>query len=312
MEIATREAYGSKLAELGGKHANIVVLDADLSGSTKTGVFAKKYPERFFNMGVAEQDMMGTAAGLATCGKTVFLSTFAIFASGRAWEPFRQSIAYPHLDVKVCATHSGLSVGEDGASHQAIEDISLMRTIPGVKVFVPVDGVETERMLEVMIQEPGPCYLRLGRAKSPVIYDASYRFVTGKGNILKKGNDICLFTMGYVTSMVLEAAGKLEAKGFSVSVVNLSSIKPIDEELIVSMAKSHKHLATVEEHSVIGGLGSAVAEVLVSHYPKKLLRLGVQDQFGQSGDALKVLAFYGLSADRISQDVQSAISEQKI
>ncbi|EKD41919.1 MAG: hypothetical protein ACD_73C00442G0007 [uncultured bacterium] len=298
-EIATRDAYGNKLAELGALHSQIIVMDADLSGSTKTAVFAKKFPNRFFNMGVAEQDLMGTAAGLATCGKTVFVSTFAIFATGRAWEPFRQSIAYPHLNVKVCATHAGLSVGEDGASHQAIEDIALMRCIPGVKVFVPADGVETEKMLETMVAEEGPCYLRLARAKSPLLFDASYQFKTGVGTLMKKGSDICFFTIGFVTPMVLEAAARLESQGFRVTVANMGSVKPIDADLIVNMAQSHKHLVSVEEHSIIGGLGAAVAEVLVTHQPKKLLRIGVRDEFGQSGDAMQVLAHYGLSPDGI-------------
>lgn len=299
-EIATRDAYGNKLAQLGEKYPAIVVLDADLSGSTKTAVFAKKFPNRFFNMGVAEQDMMGTAAGLAACGKIVFASTFAIFATGRAWEPFRQSIAYPHLNVKVCASHAGLTVGEDGASHQTVEDIALMRAIPGVKVFVPADGIETEKILEAIVEDPGPCYVRLGRAKCPVIFDASsYSFKMGKGNIVRSGSALCVFTMGFMAAPVLEAAKQLEAKKISTTVVAMASVKPIDENLIVEMAGRHKHLASVEEHSVIGGLGSAVAEVLTGKFPKKLHRIGVNDEFGTTGSYQEVLKHYGLYPDGI-------------
>ncbi|MBI4411794.1 MAG: transketolase family protein [Deltaproteobacteria bacterium] len=308
-EIATREAYGKKLADLGDKYPNIVVLDADLSCSTKTGVFAAKFPDRFFNMGVAEQDMMGTAAGLAASGKIVFVSTFAIFATGRAWEPFRQSAAYPHLNVKVCATHAGLTVGEDGASHQTVEDIAVMRVIPGVKVFVPADGVETEKVLEEIVKTDGPCYVRLSRAKSPVLFDAaSYQFRIGKGNILREGSDLCVFTAGYMTSIVLEAAKKLEEKKISTTVVNMASVKPIDEELIAAMPARHRFLASVEEHSVIGGLGSAVAEVLTARAPARLIRVGVDDQFGQSGDYLAVLKHYGLDAEGVANTILKNIS----
>ena len=298
-EVATRDAYGKKLAELGERHPNIVVLDADLSCSTKTGLFAAKFPDRFFNMGVAEQDMMGTAAGLAACGKIVFVSTFAIFAAGRAWEPFRQSIAYPHLNVKVCASHAGLTVGEDGASHQMVEDIAVMRVIPGIQVFVPADGVETEKVLEEIVKVDGPCYVRLCRAKSPVLFDASYQFHVGKGNILREGKDLCIFTAGFMTATVLEAAGKLEEKKISTTVVNMASVKPIDAELIVAMAVRHRHLASVEEHSIIGGFGSAIAEVLTAQAPARLIRVGVNDEFGQSGDYPAVLKHYGLSAEGV-------------
>lgn len=300
MDIATRDAYGNKLAQLGESYPAIVVLDADLSGSTKTAVFAKKFPNRFFNMGVAEQDLMGTAAGLAACGKIVFASTFAIFATGRAWEPIRQSIAYPHLNVKICASHAGLSVGEDGASHQALEDMAVMRVLPHMKVFVPSDAIETEKILERVVDDNGPCYIRLSRAKSPVLFDASYSFEIGKANVIKKGGkDICLFSAGFVMAATLEAAHKLEHAGYQTTVVNLSSLKPIDEGVIIQMAREHRVLATVEEHSVIGGLGSAVCEVLCSHYPKKLIRLGTKDEFGQSGPVEEVLAHYGLSAEGI-------------
>lgn len=305
--IATRDAYGKKLAELGDKYPNIIVLDADLSGSTKTGVFAKKFPHRFFNMGVAEQDMMGTAAGLAACGKIVFASTFAIFATGRAWEPIRQSIAYPHLGVKICATHAGLTVGEDGASHQTVEDVTLMRAIPNMRVFVPADGIETEKILEEIVKDDLPCYVRLSRAKSPVLFDASYDFKIGKGNIVKKGKDVALFTMGYVTSSVLEAANKLDEAGFSTSVINMASVKPIDEELIVKVSKEHSFLASIEDHSTLGGLGSAISEVLTTHSPKALLRIGMNDEFGQTGSAEEVLDFYGLTTPKITQKLLQAL-----
>lgn len=306
-EIATRDAYGKKLAALGELYPEIVVLDADLSGSTKTEVFAKKFPQRFFNMGVAEQDLMGTAAGLATCGKTVFVSTFAIFATGRAWEPFRQSIAYPHLNVKICASHAGLSVGEDGASHQTVEDIAIIRAIPGVKVLVPADGIETEQMVEFLAKDSGPCYMRLSRAKAPLVHEASYQFQLGRGYILKEGSTVCLFTAGFITSHVLAAASELASKGISTTVVNMSSIKPLDSKLVVAMAQKHQHLFSIEEHSIIGGLGSALAETLVSSYPKKLVRLGVNDEFGQSGSYQEVIDHYGLSTRGILESLKKEL-----
>lgn len=303
MEIATREAYGKKLVELGEKYPNIVVLDADLSCSTQTILFAKKFPERFFNAGVAEQDLMGTAAGFATCDKIVFVSTFTIFATGRAWEPFRQSIAYPHLNVKVCSTHAGLTVGEDGASHQTVEDIATMRVIPGIKVFVPADAIETKKVLDKIVEEEGPCYVRLSRAKSPVLFDDSYQFTIGRGSVLKQGSDLCFFTAGFMTHLVLEVANLLKGEGYNPTVVNLCSVKPIDEDLIIEMAKKHRFLFSVEEHSVIGGLGSAVCEVLTEKYPHQLWRIGVNDQFGQSGSYQEVLAHYGLSPQGIVESV---------
>lgn len=295
--IATREAYGKKLAALGHQHQNICVLDADLSCSTKTGVFAKEFPKRFFNVGVAEQDLMGMASGLASTGKKVFVSTFAIFAAGRAWEPVRQSIAYPNMDVKICATHAGLTVGEDGASHQMIEDIALMRVIPQMQVFVPSDAIETEKILEYFANEyHGPAYLRLSRAKAPVVFDDNYQFKPGKGHWLVKGSKLCLFTAGFMLSIALEAAKELEKLGISTSVVNLASVKPIDKELIIECARQHDHLACIEEHNVMAGLGSAVSEVLIQNHPKKMLLLGLQDEFGQSGSYQDVLAHYGLDS----------------
>lgn len=298
-KMATRVAYGKKLAELGESHTEIVVLDADLSGSTKTSDFAKKFPERFFNVGVAEQDLMGTSAGLALAGFTVFASTFTIFATGRAWEIVRQSIAYPKLNVKVCSTHAGITVGEDGASHQAIEDIACMRVIPGMKVLVPADAMETTRMVEFLAQDRGPAYLRLGRADVDPIFGDDFRFELGRGHVLCEGNDICLFVTGYVTKAALDAATQLKAHGISTTVVSLGSIKPIDADLIVRMAARHKILFSIEEHSVIGGLGSAVAEVLSEREPRRLYRLGLQDEFGQSAPYKTLLKHYRLDADGI-------------
>lgn len=303
--LATREAYGKKLAELGEQNPKIVVVEADLSGSTKTGVFAKKFPNRFFNVGVAEQDLMGTAAGLAQAGFTVFASTFTIFATGRAWEIVRQSIAYPKLNVKICSTHSGITVGEDGASHQSLEDIALMRVIPGMKVLVPSDAVQAEAMIEYAAKIDGPVFVRLGRASAGDVYPADYKFTLGKGDVLREGDDVCLFTTGFVTRATLDAADLLQAKGISASVVNLGSIKPIDEDLIVAMAKKHKTLFSVEEHSVVGGFGSAIAEVLTEKYPHQLHRLGLNDEFGQSGPWNELVKFYKLDAGGIAEAVIS-------
>ncbi len=302
-EIATRDAYGKRLAELGAIHPQIVVMDADLSGSTKTGVFAKKFPERFFNVGVAEQDLMGTAAGLAASGKTVFVSTFAIFATGRAWEPIRQSIAYPHLNVKVCASHAGLSVGEDGASHQMIEDVALMRVIPGMKVYVPADATETEKILDFIVTQDGPCYVRLSRPKCPVLFDASYTFKPGRGHVMRQGKQVAIISMGLMVTESLQAAEILESQGISATVVNMASVKPIDDQLLATVAASHEFLVTVEEHVVIGGLGSAVCESLSATHPKKVLRLGRQDEFGHSGEYKAVFAHYGLSAEGIAKSI---------
>jgi transketolase len=309
LNIATREAYGKKLAALGETHPEIVVMDADLSGSTKTNVFKKAFPERHFNVGVAEQNLMGTAAGLALSGHTVFVSTFAIFATGRAWEPVRQSIAYPQANVKVCATHAGITVGEDGASHQSVEDIALMCAIPSMKVFVPADAHQTMSMMDYLIKNPGPAYLRLGRAKTDQVFDADYVFEEGKGTILREGTDVCLFTTGFVTKAALDAASLLEDKGISASVVCMGSIKPIDEDLIVAMASKHKVLFSVEEHSVVGGLGAAVSEVLTSKKPARLFRLGVQDDFGQSAPYQELIKHYELDKEGISRQVLTKYSE---
>lgn len=302
-KIGTRDAYGKKLALLAKTHPEIVVLDADLSGSTKTALFAKEAPERFFNCGVAEQDLMGTAAGLAHSGLTVFASTFAMFAAGRAWEIVRQSIAYPHLNVKICPTHSGITVGEDGASHQIVEDMAILRVIPGMKVFVPADAYQVVSMMDYMVANKGPTYLRLGRANAPIVFDASYQFNPDKGHVLREGKEICFFVAGYPTQATCEAAGILQGKGISATVVNLPSVKPIDEELIVAMAKSHALLYSVEEHSVIGGLGGAIAEVITLKSPQRLIRLGLQDVFGQTGSSQDLLKHYQLDTEGIVQSV---------
>lgn len=301
--IGTRNAYGQKLAALAGVHPEIVVLDADLSGSTQTKLFAKVAPGRFFNCGVAEQDLMGTAAGLAHEDLTVFASTFAMFAAGRAWEIIRQSICYPNLNVKVCPTHAGITVGEDGASHQMIEDIALMRVLPHMQVYVPADAWQTVAMIDHMISHKGPIYLRLGRANAPVLFDNTYRFEPGKAVIMREGKRVCIFVCGFITKAALDAAVILESKGIAATVVNVPSIKPIDEKLIVDMAGHHDFLVSVEEHSVIGGLGSAIAEVVSDRAPARLLRLGMQDEFGQSGDAKVLLKHYKLDADGIAENI---------
>ncbi|MBF0104257.1 MAG: transketolase family protein [Deltaproteobacteria bacterium] len=307
LNIATRVAYGKKLAGLGETHPEIVVLDADLSCSTKTDLFAKKFPNRFFNVGIAEQDLMGTAAGLAQCGFTVFASTFTIFATGRAWEIVRQSIAYPGFNVKICSTHSGITVGEDGASHQSLEDIALMRVIPGMKVLVPADAHQTMGMMEFMVKDKGPTFMRLGRAEVKDVFDSDYRFTLGKGEVLKQGREICIFATGYVVRAALDAAQLLASKGVQPTVVNMGSIKPIDEALIVQMASQHRLLFSVEEHSVIGGLGSAIAEVLTAKAPQRLIRLGMQDEFGQSGTGAELLKHYRLDAQGIADSISGCI-----
>ena len=307
MEIATRDAYGKTLAELGEKNPRIVVLDADLSCSTKTQIFAQKFPERFFNMGVAEQDMMGTAAGLALAGKIPFASTFAVFATGRAWEVVRNSIAYPKLNVKICASHAGLTVGEDGASHQAIADVAVMRAIPNMTVLVPADGPETEAMIRKIVDHPGPVYVRLGRAKVPVIYEGGCDFSIGKGQVLREGKDFAIVATGLMVAYALQVAKNLSKQGIEATVVNMSTIKPIDEALLKQLAQKFPLLVTVEEHSIIGGLGSAVAETLSEVQPVKIKRIGVRDQFGQSGTYQDVLHYYQLDPEGIEKQILGVI-----
>ena len=295
--IATRDAYGETLAELGGEDSRIVVLDADLSGSTKTGVFAKKYPERFFNMGIAEANMVGTAAGLAAVGKVPFLSTFAIFAVGRAWEQVRQSLAYPKANVKVVATHGGVTVGEDGGSHQSIEDVAIMRAVPNMTVIVPADGVETKAAIRAVAAYKGPVYVRLGRNKVPTVFPADYRFEIGKGTELVAGTDLTFITTGLMTAQAVAAAEQLKKEGVSARVVHIGTIKPLDREIIVKAARETGVIVTAEEHSIVGGLGSAVAEVLAEECPVPLKRVGVNDRFGTSGKAEELLKYFGLTAE---------------
>ena len=305
MKIATREAYGEALKELAAENKNVVVLDADLAKSTKTIEFKKAAPERFFDMGISEADMITTAAGLSTCGKIPFASSFAIFAAGRAFEQVRNSVAYPKLNVKIAATHAGLTVGEDGATHQAIEDLSLMRSIPNMVVLNPSDAVETKQVIFTAAEYKGPVYIRLGRMSVPVIHDENYKFEIGKGEVLKEGTDVTIIATGIMVSMALEAAEKLKAENINAEVVNMATIKPIDSELIVKEAKKTGKIITAEEHSIIGGLGSAVAEVLVKEYPVKVKMIGVNDVFGHSGTPDSLLQHYGLTADAIVESAKS-------
>ncbi len=296
---ATRQAYGEVLVELGAKNKDLVVMDADLSKSTMTVGFSKAFPERFFNMGIAEQNMYGVAAGLAASGKTVVASTFAMFATGRAFEIIRNSIGYPHLNVKICATHAGVTVGEDGASHQAIEDIALMRTIPGMTVLNPSDGVSARKAVEAAVAMEGPVYVRLGRAAVPIVYDEDMDFEIGKGILVKDGTDVTIVATGIMVNEAMQAAEKLEAEGISARIIDIHTIKPIDEEIIVKAAKETKGIVTAEEHSIIGGLGSAVAEVTAKNAPAKIRMIGIQDRFGQSGKPDQLMAEYNLTADDI-------------
>ncbi|GAV22822.1 transketolase family protein [Carboxydothermus pertinax] len=306
--IATREAYGKALVELGQINEKIVVLDADLSKSTKTSDFAKAFPDRFFNIGIAEQNLMGVAAGLAAVGKIPFASTFAVFAAGRAFEIIRNSICYPKLNVKIAATHAGLTVGEDGASHQAIEDLALMRALPNMRVFVPADAAQTRAIVKKAADIEGPVYIRLGRSGVPEVFGDDYEFEPGKGKVLKDGKDVTLVAIGIMTAKALEAAKILETEGIAARVIDMASLKPIDRELLVESAKLTQAVVTAEEHSVIGGLGGAVAEVLSEEYPVPVVKVGVQDVFGESGTPDKLLEKYGLTVKEIITAAKKAIS----
>ncbi|MBP1890421.1 transketolase [Clostridium moniliforme] len=311
-KMATREAYGKALKDLAAMNKNVVVLDADLSKSTKTADFKAVAPERFFNMGIAEGNMMGVAAGMSTCGKIPFVSTFAMFAAGRAFEQIRNSICYPKLNVKICATHAGLTVGEDGASHQAIEDLSLMRSIPNMTVINPCDGVETDAVIKAIAEFDGPCYVRLGRAAVNIINDKeTYKFELGKGVTLKEGNDVTLVATGIMVDVALEAADMLEKEGIKARVINIHTLKPIDREILVKAAKETGAIVTAEEHNVIGGLGSAVSEVLTEEYPVPVLKVGVLDKFGESGKPNELLEAYGLTAKNIAEKAKKAMSFRK-
>ena len=307
-KIATREAYGKSLARMGQENKNIVVLDADLSKSTKTAEFKKVCEDRFLNMGIAEGNMMAVAAGLASCGKIPFVSTFAMFAAGRGFEQIRNSICYPKLNVKVCATHAGLTVGEDGASHQAIEDISLMRSIPNMVVISPSDAIETEAAIEAIIKYNGPCYVRLGRSGVPEINtNSDYKFEIGKAVNLREGKDVCIIATGIMVDAALEAANTLSEEGIKATVLNIHTIKPIDEEAIVNAARKTGLIVTAEEHNIIGGLGSAVAETVTANYPVPVLRVGVKDTFGESGKPADLLKAYGLTSEDIVKAVKKGL-----
>lgn len=306
-KMATREAYGTTIARLAAENENILVLDADLSGSTKSGTVKKNNPKQHFNMGIAEGNMMSVAAGMATSGNIVFASSFAMFASGRAFEQIRNSIAYPRLNVKICASHAGLTVGEDGASHQTVEDLSLMRSIPNMVVVCPADGVEADKAIQAVAAYQGPCYVRLGRSAVETIYDDTLDFQIGKGNVLHQGKKVAIIACGIMVEAAMQAYETLSAQGYTPTVVDMHTIKPIDEALIVELTKTHDTFVTCEEHSVIGGLGSAVSEVLSQKAPRKQIMIGIKDVFGESGKPGELLEKYGLTADAIVK----AVKEQK-
>lgn len=306
--VATRDAYGEALLELGKRRLDVVVLDADLSGSTKTGKFGKAFPDRFFNIGVAEQDMIGMACGLSLTGKLPFASTFAVFETGRAWEQIRQTVCYSNLNVKLVATHSGITVGEDGASHQAVEDIALMRVLPHMTVIVPCDGYETTQVINVIAEEYfGPVYVRLGRSKVPAVMPEKYRFKIGKAYTFRTGKDANIIAAGIMVSRALDAAEMLKKNGIDAGVINMSTIKPLDTKTLLKAAKSCRVLVTAEEHSVIGGLGSAVSEFLSEHYPVPVIKIGMRDEFGCSGSSEELLEFYGLTPEKIVKTVRKAL-----
>ncbi len=308
---ATRDAYGEALVEAGRKNPDIVVLDADLSASTKTAPFAKEFPDRFFNMGIAEANMIGVAAGLAAAGKIPFASTFAVFATGRVYDQIRMSVAYPKLGVKIAATHAGLTVGEDGASHQALEDIALARSLPNMTVIVPADGPETKGAVEAAIAHPGPVYLRLGRSAVPDIYPVGHRFAIGRYDVLKEGRDVALVACGIMVDACLQAAVALAADGVMAAVVNASTIKPLDGETLRDVACRTGAVVTAEEHSILGGLGGAVAEFLSGERPVPVVRVGVDDRFGQSGKPGELLEAYGLTAAAVADAARKAIALKK-
>ena len=306
-KIATREAYGKALVKLGKINDDVVVLDADLSKSTKTNDFCKAYPNRFFNMGIAEQNLVGAACGFAAAGKIPFASTFAMFATGRAFEVIRNSACYPKLNVKICATHAGITVGEDGGSHQSVEDISLMRSIPNMTVLVPADGVEAEKMIFAAAEFNGPMYVRLGRSAVPTLFNEDYNFEIGKGVVLKEGNDATIIACGMMVNEAILAADMLKEENINVRVINMSTIKPIDTELIIKAAKETKAIVTAEEHSIIGGLGSAVSEVVSENCPIIVKKVGINDCFGESGTPAELLEKYGLTAKHIVEKVKEAM-----
>lgn len=298
-KIATRQSYGEALLELGKNREDVVVLDADLSTATKTNIFAKEFSERFFDMGISEQDMMSTAAGFATCNKMPYVSTFAIFAAGRAYDQIRNSICYPNLNVKICATHAGITVGEDGATHQMLEDISMMRTLPNMTVLSPSDDVQTKWIIKEISKIKGPVYVRLSRLETPIIYEKDQKFEIGKGIQIGDGTDGSIIATGDVVSEAIKAKEELEKKGIDVRVIDMHSIKPIDKDIIIKSAKETKKIITIEDHSIIGGLGSAVCEVLSEEYPCKVIRMGIKDTFGKSGTAKELMKYFKITAQDI-------------
>lgn len=304
-KIATRQSYGEALAELGEKNKNIVVLDADLSEATKTNIFAKKFPNRFIDVGIAEQNLMGMAAGLATYGKTPYVSTFAVFAAGRAYDQIRNSICYPKLNVKICATHAGMTVGEDGATHQMLEDLSLMRTLPNMTVLSPSDDTQTKWMIEEISKIQGPVYVRLARVATPVIYNENQKFEIGKMIQLGDGTDATVFATGVMVAEALKAQEKLAEEGINIRVVDVHTIKPIDKEMIIKCAKETKKIITIEDHSIIGGLGSSICEVLSEEYPTKVIRMGMQDRFGKSGKGEQLLKYFKMDSEAIKLAVKN-------
>ncbi len=308
---ATRDAYGEALVKLGEENKKIVVLDADLSKSTKTVNFAKRFPERFFNMGIAEADMMGTAAGFAVSGYIPFASTFAVFATGRTYDQIRNSIAYPAVNVRIAATHAGLTVGEDGASHQSLEDIALMRVLPNMGVLVPADGRETRKVMAAALKTKGPLYIRLGRPQVPIITEENTPFEIGRGEVLREGGDATIIACGIMVAQALDAAELLQKKGIQVRVVNMASVKPLDEDLVVTCARDTGALVTAEEHSIIGGLGGAVAECVTGRFPVPVIRVGVRDTFGESGSPADLLKKYGLSPRHLTDAVGEALAAKK-
>ena len=296
---ATRQSYGEALLELGKENENIVVLDSDLASATKTDLFAKEFPNRFFDMGIAEQNMISTAAGMSTCGKIPYASTFAVFAAGRAYDQIRNSVCYPHLNVKICATHAGITVGEDGATHQMIEDISLMRTLPNMTVISTSDDIQTKWAVKEISKINGPVYLRLSRLATPIIYDGNQKFEIGKATQIGEGIDGTIFATGVTVSEAIKAQEELKNKGINVRVIDIHTIKPIDRKIIIKCAKETKKLVSIEDHNVIGGLGSAISEVLTDEYPTKLIRLGIKDTFGKSGKAEQLMKYFGIVAENI-------------
>jgi len=299
---ATRKSYGEALLELGKNNKDVVVLDADLSGATKTNIFAKEFPERFFDIGIAEANMIGTAAGFATCGKIPYASTFAVFAAGRSYDQIRNSVCYPNLNVKICATHSGITVGEDGATHQMIEDISMMRTLPNMTVISTSDDIQTKWAVEEISKIKGPVYLRLARLATPVIYEENQKFEIGKALQIGDGTDGTVFATGVTVVEAIKAKEELEKQGVNIRVIDMHTIKPIDEEIIIKCAKETKKLISIEDHNIVGGLGAAIAEVLIEKYPIKLIRLGIKDTFGKSGKAEELMKYFGITSEDIIKE----------